>query len=273
MDVLASAFTINPGGFPDSEIFLADDFLCTQSGPVTRIDLWSSYREDMRQMANPYFSLAIYEDIPASQSPTGYSIPGALLWDAYVPATMETLYASGLDEGFYDPGTDRIWGRDTQLWQYTFEFDLSNAFVQDAGNVYWLGVHHTFDLNGDGTVDSNDVTELVYHLAGRIRLEDFHRPLERRCSLVGGQLLRRFAAHHSPDDRLAGVAVSRRTPAAVPRASICRSPCTHLVPYRNGHSHRNGMPSPTPTMAGTNPLNLVVRSWWRTTGTVIRPIR
>ena len=127
-----------------------------QTGPITRIDLWTSYLEDTRLMPDPWFSLAIYEDIPASQSPTGYSIPGNLLWDVYVPATVERLVGTRLDEGFYDPAANQNIGRDTELWQYTFEFDLPNAFWQDEGNVYWLGVHHTFDLNLDDEVDTSD---------------------------------------------------------------------------------------------------------------------
>ncbi|MHC4717416.1 MAG: DUF7901 domain-containing protein, partial [Planctomycetota bacterium] len=43
----------------------------------------------------------------------------------------------------------------------TFTFDASDAFQQTEGEVYWLGVNHSFDLNGDGLVNLMDTTLLV----------------------------------------------------------------------------------------------------------------
>jgi len=161
MDVLAGpSLTNQPGGEPFYEKYLADDFLCTASGPISEIVLWTSYRQDEKPMKDPWFSLAIFEDIPADPIHGTYSMPGKALWDAYLPATAELLYATA-DEQFYDPNIDKIVGSDTQVWQYTFIIDEALAYPQIEDTVYWLGVHQTFDLTGDGTVDDSDLSALT----------------------------------------------------------------------------------------------------------------
>jgi hypothetical protein len=145
-----------------SEKFLADDWLCTQSGPVTGIHFWGSYLFDKQIMEsmNPddsFFSLVIYEDIPAPAG--GFSMPGQPLWDTYIQPTNARLYATA-EEGFYDPNIDAIVGTDTEVWQFNFDIPAADAFSQTAGEIYWLGIHHTFDLNGTGDVDGLDFLTL-----------------------------------------------------------------------------------------------------------------
>ena len=141
---------------------LADDWQCTGSGPVTDIHVWSSYNNDFRprppQGSNTMFNLAIYDDVPASQNPlVGYSMPGNLLWQAYVKPTGERVYAENLLEQFYDPNQQGFIGEDTVCWQYNFLFDEAGAFQQEEGKIYWLSVSHTPDLNGDGIVIFDDL--------------------------------------------------------------------------------------------------------------------
>ena len=161
MDVLAGPYASQDGtGF--YEKFLADDWVCSQSGPVTDIHIWSSYNVDWRLMDDPKFSLVIYDNIRPEDSPTGYSIPGQPLWNYYGSATAERIYANA-DELFYDPNQDDFIGSDTEVWQYNFLFDetVGEVFQQEEGEVYWLGVKHTFDLNSDGIVDLSDVSLLA----------------------------------------------------------------------------------------------------------------
>ena len=59
---------------------LADDYLCTQPGPITEITIWGSwlgdyYGDDPTAVS---FTLSIHDDIP--QGPGGWSIPGEPLW-------------------------------------------------------------------------------------------------------------------------------------------------------------------------------------------------
>ena len=140
------------------EKFLADDWECTQSGPVTEIHFWSSYLHDQRPAGIiPQFNLAIYEDIP--EGPNGYSIPGPVLWSVYLTPTVEREYATAFEE-FYDPNLDAIIGFDQTVWQYNFVIDpeLMDPFYQEQGKVYWLGVSHSADVNDDGMVNLIDVS-------------------------------------------------------------------------------------------------------------------
>jgi hypothetical protein len=154
-DVLAGPLSVDQAGQDVYEVFLADDFICTQTGPVTDIHIWASYNQDIMLDTTPSFSLVIYDNIPADESPTGYSMPGAPLWDAYLQPTYYGPVATA-DEFFYDPNRSII-GFDTLVWRFDFDIDPAEAFVQQEGEIYWLGIHHSFDLSDDGIVDLIDL--------------------------------------------------------------------------------------------------------------------
>jgi hypothetical protein len=164
LDVLAGPL-VDANTPPDPfipEKFLADDWLCTESGPVTGIHFWGSYLGDQQLMTSldpndSLFSLVIYEDIPAT--PTSFSMPGQPLWDTYVQPSSARLYATA-DEDFYDPNTDEIIGSDTEVWQFNFDIRPDMAFQQTEGEIYWLGIHHTYDVDGNGVVDGSDFLHL-----------------------------------------------------------------------------------------------------------------
>jgi hypothetical protein len=150
---------------------LADDFLCTQTGPITDIHIWGSWNRDILPMvqnsdgtlspdpAAVGFRLSIHSDIPAG--PTGnYSRPGELLWEkTFAPGTFKVnLYADKIEEGWYDPaaGVYNPQG-DHQAWQYNFFIDPALAFMQKgtASNpmTYWLDVE-AFPVNIPGVVNA-----------------------------------------------------------------------------------------------------------------------
>jgi hypothetical protein len=143
--------------------FQADDFVCTQSGPITDIHVWGSYWNDQNwsefEGVVPTFSLAIYDNIPAGPTQL-YSKPGNLLWSWNGVAT-ERLYATG-PEDFYDPNLNQIVGSDTQVWQYNFNIPAAKRFSQEQGKVYWLGITRSPDINGDGIFDATDYTYWDY---------------------------------------------------------------------------------------------------------------
>ena len=156
-DVLDGPYNNDTGGAGIK--ILADDWQCSESGPVTDIHVWSSYLEDLRPVPGPntMFNVAIYDDIPAGDSSTGYSMPGNLLWNAYVEPDAERVYADNITEAFYDPNQEQVIGDDQTCWQYNFLFDEANAFPQEEGKIYWLSVSHTADLSGDGIVFIDDL--------------------------------------------------------------------------------------------------------------------
>lgn len=129
---------------------LADDFLCTQPGPLTDIHIWGSWYHDILPNQDwptaVTFILSIHKDIPAEDNPDGYSMPGDLLWmttfqpDSYAARVWE----AGLLEGWLDPPGLYEFPGDTVCWQYNFIIPDSEAFWQegtpDVPVIYWLDV-------------------------------------------------------------------------------------------------------------------------------------
>jgi hypothetical protein len=127
---------------------LADDFPCTQTGPITDIHIWGSWLND--QVGKPTFTIRFYSDVPDPDG-TGplFSHPGPLLWTRFFGGSdyVGHLYAVA-NEQFYNPNINQIIGVDTQVWQYNF-LVTDNAFIQQgqaaAPKVYWLSVQASSD--------------------------------------------------------------------------------------------------------------------------------
>ncbi len=128
---------------------LADDFMCMEDGPITGIHIWGSWLDDIED-PEPTFVLSIHSDIPAGESPTGYSMPGDTLWLKDFTSTqfVKGVTIPGLIEGWYDPlsGSYLPVG-DTMCFQYNFPIDTQDAFVQSSGTVYWLDVQYVPSTN------------------------------------------------------------------------------------------------------------------------------
>jgi hypothetical protein len=131
-------------------ILLADDFLCTQTGPITNIIVWGSWLDDILPEGSPSnvtFTLSFHADIPKGVV-TNWSMPGDLLWMTNFTIgqfSAEPITFDGMQEGWYDPAEPYYTPiGDTVCWQYTFPVDITNAFVQTGTSnnpvVYWLDV-------------------------------------------------------------------------------------------------------------------------------------
>lgn len=115
---------------------LADDWLCTGTGPVTDVHFWGSWEYDqIGELCSVELS------IHANDLSGPFSRPGDLLWSAcFVPPQFTVRpYGTG-DQGWYDPNTG-VWRRPDhfQYFQVNIE-DIPNPFVQVEGNIYWLDV-------------------------------------------------------------------------------------------------------------------------------------
>ena len=137
---------------------LADDWLCSQSGQVTDIHIWGSWRGDVLPEETGMepdaglidFRLTIRADIPAANSPTDYSMPGELLWQgSFSPSNPVGLNSFTVreygqwDQGWYDSSSGSYDPADhTGVWQYNFDIDIDpeNVFLQEEGTIYWLDV-------------------------------------------------------------------------------------------------------------------------------------
>lgn len=124
-------------------LLLADDFLCTNAGPITDIHLWTSWLMDE---TNPVpFILSIWSDVPTNEVNL-YSHPGELLWTATNAPTQIQVRAWYTNqppgEWFWDPRMQVPMDHDMIIWQYNFY--PTNPFVQQGTPenpvVYWLSV-------------------------------------------------------------------------------------------------------------------------------------
>jgi len=145
LDVLATfgGYFFNPaqGAYvPLGNKVLADDFLCTQSGPITDIHIWGSWLYNARD-PNAKFHLSIHADNPVGTGGLNYSTPGQTLWAMDLTPAHQRLYANA-PENFFDPNTSTILGPDTEVWQYNFYIDPVVAWSQQVGTIYWLDVQY-----------------------------------------------------------------------------------------------------------------------------------
>jgi hypothetical protein len=124
---------------PPPPAAVADDWQCTETGPVSDIHIWFSMRGDAQP--NPsLMAFTIWSDIP--QAGSNFSHPGTLLWNQVFSPTDYTIrpYGSG-DQGYYDPNNGIVLPNDHfTTWQLNLSI-TNNAFVQQQGDIYWLGVN------------------------------------------------------------------------------------------------------------------------------------
>lgn len=140
--------------YPD---VLADDFLCTESGPIRDIHFWASFKDDCLPRGgvdSVGFEVVIYADVPAGAGHP-YSHPGKELWsDVFNPGEYTvSLHHEGA-EGWYDPSSRR-YQANNHFKAYQYNFCPEEPFVQTEGTVYWLQIRpiHWFQVPGPATPD------------------------------------------------------------------------------------------------------------------------
>lgn len=118
---------------------LADDWMCSESGPVKDFHFWGSWMHGVTGIINS-FTIQIYSDIPAVP-PELYSHPGELLWEREIVNFNATHIMPDLPEGWYDPSTGTILFEDhLDYWQYDVYLPEGDWFIQDEGTIYWLAI-------------------------------------------------------------------------------------------------------------------------------------
>ena len=143
---------------------LADDFECIQTGEITKINLWGSWKNDYGTGPAPgdiqKFHLSIYSDDPVGDNPNDpnddpaneYSQPLERLWSGDFDDFTETEFSVVQGEYFWDPYTENSLGWDNRIWSYVIEIPEANAFRQQGSRtnpvVYWLGVSAEISENG-----------------------------------------------------------------------------------------------------------------------------
>jgi hypothetical protein len=127
---------------------LADDFVCTNPGPITDIHIWGSWLKNQIGTNTLTFWLGIYSDVqPNPLNGLTNSQPGNLLWSqSFAPGQYaEELWALGTQEQFLDPNPPAIIGPDNNVYYYCFY--PTNPFVQQGlatePKTYWLAAYVT----------------------------------------------------------------------------------------------------------------------------------
>jgi hypothetical protein len=122
---------------------VADDWLCTRTGWLNRIQFWGSWYRGMEQPADAFW-VAIYANVPADQSPSGYAMPGEYLWSFWLYENDYTVLPVFMDseEGWYDPVYDTFVEHDhDRYFRYSACLDSADWFLQEEGTIYWLGIN------------------------------------------------------------------------------------------------------------------------------------
>jgi hypothetical protein len=129
---------------PEIELItdIADDWMCSESGYVEDIHFWISWNGDaVPQDFNVDFNIRIYDDIPAGESPTEYSMPGNMLWQkSFNPGSYTYEFVFEHPQGWFNPFVPEPvhipWDH---MNCYRIDIvDIPEPFEQEEGIVYWL---------------------------------------------------------------------------------------------------------------------------------------
>lgn len=135
---------------------LADDYKCDTTEAITGINIYGSWWHDdlpLMPEGTPnenwvQFTLSFHRDIPVEHSPTGYSMPGDVIWwRPFNPGefAVDMVPPPVAPESYYMPCSNIFTPHDHQnVWKYSFSIPESEAFLQqgteDEPVIYWLDV-------------------------------------------------------------------------------------------------------------------------------------
>ncbi|MDI6447573.1 GEVED domain-containing protein [Anaerobaca lacustris] len=135
-------FTPTGTGVDLSAAALADDFLCTATGPIRNIHIWTSFHNDSlpKEGADGLtLELTFYSNRSGDDATSGR--PGELLWSrTFSPGQYTAQNIHNGSNNWYDPATETYLSEShRQTYQYNFCVQ-DQPFIQHEGNVYWLGL-------------------------------------------------------------------------------------------------------------------------------------
>ncbi len=128
-----------------------DDWQCSQSGPVSDLHFWTSWQNDMPSDII-WIDVEIWKDMPEEDPDNvlGYSYPRDEVWSIRLQPGewTEHHYGSG-DQGWLDfqnppptqPGHPGYVLHDHQEFYQINIDDIENPFIQQEGEIYWVGIH------------------------------------------------------------------------------------------------------------------------------------
>jgi hypothetical protein len=140
---------------------IGDDFQCTETGPITDVHLWTSWKDDITGPIS-VITLKIYSDDPVglggSDPGNTFSKPDIQLWSRPFTSSEFTqrLYytlPSPQKEGWWDPrGGGYIASGDSKIYQINFNIPPADAYFQEGSPthpvIYWLVVEVQLPMTG-----------------------------------------------------------------------------------------------------------------------------
>jgi hypothetical protein len=117
---------------------LADDWRCSQTGPVDDIHFWVSWMDDLLQPITG-FTVSIWSDNP--QGPFGHSQPDAPLWSReFQEGEFNRLQLPPNVQGWYDPSINEWVPENHEVWEQINITFIDDPFVQTRDEIYWLAI-------------------------------------------------------------------------------------------------------------------------------------
>ena len=112
---------------------LADDWKCTETGPVSDIHFWISWRHDIVGDL-PFIKIAIYSNNPQGS----YSQPLEQLWTrTFTPDQFIIAGPWSGDEGWLEPYGEFFLHDHMMYYQINIK-NITQPFTQQNGTIYWL---------------------------------------------------------------------------------------------------------------------------------------
>jgi len=132
------AFYADFGMFP---LELADDWECSETGPVSDVHFWISwYADDVFPLQS--VRVRIYSNNP--MGPNGWSEPNELRWEREFLAGQFTERQYGIgDQGWYDPWSGYFERPNHFMYFQVNIADINDPFIQREGEIYWLSLELT----------------------------------------------------------------------------------------------------------------------------------
>jgi hypothetical protein len=143
-------------------IGVADDWRCSQTGPVTDIHTWFSWFNDEEWL--PEF---VHAQIWTDDRSGPFSKPGKILWHKDFTMTDPNLnvrfWGQG-DQGWYNPATGEIMPNNHKnIYQLNLWIDPAEAFIQQEGTIYWLELSVKFPLGTPPYIQAGWKTSISPH--------------------------------------------------------------------------------------------------------------
>ncbi len=114
------------------DYYVADDFQCTESGPLTDIHLWISWEMDSigDVNVNNWYIYIFGGDSGQPEYP--------ILWQLLPPYDYEVVFAGAGSQGWLYPEMPPGFPDDHMLYFQVNITNIAQPFIQTQGQVYWL---------------------------------------------------------------------------------------------------------------------------------------